>query len=209
MHVPGVAGAEPAAVYVPSIADGESLRLVVMLHGAGGAADSAVKMLREEADRRRLLLLAPKSRAATWDVIAGGYGPDVGNLDRLLADVTAAYPIRAYTIGGFSDGASYALSLGRANGDVFDSVIAFSPGFEAAEREVGRPRVFIAHGTDDRVLPVDRCSRRIAPALVASGYDVRYHEFEGGHAVPAGIRRLAVEWLEPDAPSAGSYGSSG
>ena len=64
-----------------------------MLHGAGGVPDSAVKILREDADRHGLLLMAPKSRAATWDVIAGGYDPDVGNLDRLLGDVAATYPV--------------------------------------------------------------------------------------------------------------------
>jgi len=158
-------------------------------------------ILREGADRHGLLLMAPKSIAATWDVIAGGYGPDVRNLDRLLGDVAATYPVRAYTIGGFSDGASYALSLGRANGDVFDSVIAFSPGFVAAEIEVGSPRVFVSHGTDDRVLPIDRCSRRIVPSLKASGHEVTYHEFAGGHVVPATIRREAMEWLEDDASS--------
>jgi phospholipase/carboxylesterase len=32
-------------------------------------------------------------------------------------------------LGGFSDGASYALSLDLTNGDLFASLIAFSPGF--------------------------------------------------------------------------------
>jgi poly(3-hydroxybutyrate) depolymerase len=32
-------------------------------------------------------------------------------------------------VSGFSDGASYALSLGLANGDLFTHVAAFSPGF--------------------------------------------------------------------------------
>jgi pimeloyl-ACP methyl ester carboxylesterase len=131
-------------------ADRESLRPVVMLHGAGGVARSAVELLREEADRHRLLLLAPKSTAATWDVITGGYGPDVRDLDRLSTEVAAGYPLRGYTVGRFSDGVSYALSLGLTNGDVFDSVIAFSPGFEAAELANGRSRIFVSHGTEDR-----------------------------------------------------------
>lgn len=199
--MPGVAGAQAAALYVPPGADRESLRLVVMLHGAGGVARSAVSILREEADHHRLLLLAPKSTAATWDVIAGGYGPDVQMLDRLLTEVAAMYPLRGYTIGGFSDGASYALSLGLTNGDVFDSVIAFSPGFQAAELMNGRPRFFVSHGTEDRVLPIDRCSRRIVPALEKTGYHVTYHEFGGGHAVPVAMQRRAVEWLDEAASS--------
>jgi predicted esterase len=193
----GGAGAPPAEVYVPDDGDREPLRLVVMFHGAGGVAQSALGRLRGEAESHRLLLLAPKSTGSTWDVITGGYGPDVRNLDRLLSEVAAAYPLRGCTIGGFSDGASYALSLGLGNGDVFDSVVAFSPGFEASGVTNGRPRFFVSHGTADPVLPIDRCSRRIVPALEDAGYDVTYEEFDGGHTVPDSIQRTAVDWLDP------------
>ena len=49
-------------------------------------------------------------------------------------------------VGGFSDGASYALSVGITNGDLFTDVIAFSPGFMAPARQQGKPRLFISHG---------------------------------------------------------------
>jgi pimeloyl-ACP methyl ester carboxylesterase len=141
---------EPAYAYVPDTADGQTpMRLVVFLHGAGGNGHRSVNILRSFADDERLLLLSPKSVGPTWDVILGGFGPDVTNLDRLLTAVTATYPIRGCTLAGFSDGASYALSLGVANGDVFDSVMAFSPGFSAAEVRNGQPRFFISHGVHD------------------------------------------------------------
>ena len=38
---------------------------------------------------------------------------------------------------GFSDGASYALSLGAANGDLFTHIAAFSPGFMRPPVSVG------------------------------------------------------------------------
>ena len=189
-----VPGGPSAAAYVPDTG-GAPLRLVVMLHGAGGIASRTLELLREHADERRLLLVAPKSVGATWDVIQGGFGPDVENLDEVLRGMIAAYPVRGLTIGGFSDGASYALSLGITNGDVFDSVIAFSPGFSAARTAHGRPRFFVSHGVDDEVLPIDRCSRRIVPLLRDSRYEVEYREFEGGHSVPPDIRDDAVEWL--------------
>jgi predicted esterase len=191
------AGAPPAEVYVPEHGGREPLRLVVMFHGAGGVAQSALGRLRGEAESHRLLLLAPKSAGSTWDVLTGGYGPDLRSLDRLLAEVAAAYALRGWTIGGFSDGASYALSLGIGNGDVFDSVVAFSPGFEASGVTNGRPRFFVSHGTADPVLPIARCSRRIVPALQDAGYDVTYEEFDGGHTVPDAIQRQAVDWLDP------------
>jgi predicted esterase len=48
----------------------------------------------------------------------------------------------------------------------------------------------------DRVLPVERCSRRVVPALRAAGYNVTYEEFAGGHEVPAGTVSTALDWLE-------------
>ncbi len=69
------------------------------------------------------------------------------------------------SVGGFSDGASYALALGLANGDLFSRVIAFSPGFVPPVPRSGKPRVFVSHGDADAVLPIDRTSRRLVPAL--------------------------------------------
>jgi predicted esterase len=54
-----------------------------------------------------------------------------------------------------------------------------------APRRTGRPRVFVSHGVHDRVLPIDRCRRRLVSALISAGYDVDFHEFDGAHVVPA------------------------
>jgi predicted esterase len=51
---------------------------------------------------------------------------------------------------GFSAGASDALSLGLANGDLFTHVVAHSPGDYSGNGTVGQPEVFVAHGTDER-----------------------------------------------------------
>jgi phospholipase/carboxylesterase len=168
-----------------------------MLHGAGGNAQHGLALLQPLADAAGLLLLAPASRAATWDVIRGGYGPDVAAIDEALARVFAAYHVdqARLALGGFSDGASYALSLGLMNGALFTHILAFSPGFLAPLRREGTPRVFISHGTRDAVLPIDRCSRRLVPQLQAGGYDLHYAEFDGPHTVPAQIARDAVLWF--------------
>jgi predicted esterase len=55
--------------------------------------------------------------------------------------------------------------------------------------------VFVSHGTVDDVLPIDRTSREIVPALRADGYDVTYREFDGDHGVPPEVAREAVDWL--------------
>ncbi|MDP9396940.1 MAG: phospholipase [Actinomycetota bacterium] len=190
-------GGLPAELYVPPLDGGRRLRLVVVLHGAGGSAGQAAGLLLPFADEAGLVLLAPKSVAPTWDVITGGFGPDVARLDAALAEVFDRLPIAAgdVAVSGFSDGASYALSLGLTNGELFSAVLAFSPGFLAPGPASGSPRIFVSHGVHDAVLPIDRCSRRLVPALQRAGYDVTYREFDGPHVVPPEIADEAVGWL--------------
>jgi poly(3-hydroxybutyrate) depolymerase len=181
----------PGTLYAPPGAD----RAVLLLHGAGGSARGALELLLPVAREQRLLLVAPESTAATWDLIVGGFGPDVRRADAALHAVRTHFPVADLMVGGFSDGASYALSLGLTNGDVFSAVLAFSPGFAAPLTVHGRPPVYVAHGTGDRVLPIAACSRRLVPRLRSLGYDVTYDEFDGGHEVPTAVVRRAVAWL--------------
>ena len=78
-----------------------------------------------------MIIMSPQSQSSSWDVIRGGYGPDVEVMDQALHALFAKCNIDPgrCSIGGFSDGASYALSLGVTNGDLFSHIIAFSPGF--------------------------------------------------------------------------------
>src|SRR6185369_13222332 len=134
-------------------------------------------------------VLAPDSRGTTWDAIRSGFGEDVEFLNRALAFVFARLAVdpARVALGGFSDGASYAISLGLANGDLFRGVAAFSPGFVISAEPHGRPRFFVSHGTSDQILPIDQCSRVIVPRLRSMGYDVTFREFDGRHEMPPDI----------------------
>ena len=171
--------------------------LAVMLHGAGGDAAGGLGLVRALADDHGVVVLAPESRGRTWDVLLGGWGPDVEFVDRALHQVFTGYAVdpARVAVGGFSDGASYALGLGLANGDLFGHVVAFSPGFVPGAPVTGRPRVFISHGTGDEVLPIEVCSRRIVPRLREADYQVDYREFGGGHTVPDDVAAGAMAWF--------------
>jgi phospholipase/carboxylesterase len=194
----GLGGRRDGLVLVPAgYTPARPAPLAMMLHGAGGSAGNAWPLLQPLAGAAGFLVLAPDSRGRTWDVILHDYGGDVTFLDRALAQVFERYAVDPahLAIAGFSDGASYALSLGLANGDLFTHVLAFSPGFAAPARRLGAPRIFVSHGVADTVLPIDACSRRIVPRLKQAGYPLDYNEFDGGHTVPPEIASQALEWF--------------
>ncbi|HEV7252433.1 MAG TPA: alpha/beta hydrolase-fold protein [Mesorhizobium sp.] len=196
-HRLGLTFGRDALLHVPASLDASRpVPLALSLHGAGGTAPHGLALLQAIADRHGFLLLAPDSRRPdTWDVIRGGYGPDVAYINEALRFVFERFAVdpRRVAVGGFSDGGSYALCLGLMNGDLFGDVLAFSPGFAAPARLEGRPRVFISHGVHDTVLPIERCGRRLARELSGDGYDVDYREFDGGHVVPPELAEAAAE----------------
>lgn len=179
-------------------APGESpVPLFVMLHGATQSADDMFWYLGSSYDEAGVAVLAPNARATTWDAIHSSFGEDIEYLNLALERVfeSVAVDPNRIAIGGFSDGASYGISVGLINGDLFKSVVAFSPGFIIEGIPDGKPRFFISHGTHDHILPIDRCGRRVANGLKARGYEVLFREFDGDHEVPIDIAREAMKWI--------------
>lgn len=185
-------------IYVPvSYQAHRPVPLLLLLHGAGGDAEGALRLVQQLADFFKIIVLAVDSRQQTWDVIVSNYGPDIAFIDQALAQTFNRYTVNPgkIAIAGFSDGASYALSVGIINGDLFTHVIAFSPGFIAPTTQIGAPRFFISHGMHDAVLSIEQCSRRIVPQLQRAGYDVLYREFDGSHTVPRAIAEESIVWF--------------
>ena len=195
LHTVPPQGGRAAQLFVPASYDAEKgAPLVVSLHGATRDASRGLALLQAQSEKEGFLLLAPASRRQTWDVIIDGFGSDVTAIQSAVQWVAERYRIRKdrVAIGGFSDGASYALCLGITNGDLFTHVLAFSPGFFRTLEWNGWPKMYISHGTADRILPIDSCSRRLVPQLKKAGYDVTYKEFEGPHTVPEECRNEAI-----------------
>ncbi|HEX6715596.1 MAG TPA: hypothetical protein VF088_00710 [Pyrinomonadaceae bacterium] len=187
-----------AILHVPKTAGEAPLPLLVFLHGATQNAVRMFRYLGSIPEETGLAVLAPNSRDITWDAITSGdFGVDVENLNRALERVfeTIAVDPARIALGGFSDGATYGLSLGLINGDLFKSIVAFSAGFLISGKTHGKPRIFISHGTHDHILPIDRCGRRIAAELQARHYDVTFREFDGDHEIPADVAREGLSWV--------------
>ncbi|KAI8468117.1 MAG: Alpha/Beta hydrolase protein [Monoraphidium minutum] len=203
-------GARGAYMLVPpTYAPGKPSPLVVLLHGAGkGAADAAAALSAADFDSlkgQRALLLIPESRGTTWD--AGSSAPFRQDLPLIASSLQQAFrgfsvDARRVSLFGFSDGATYALSIGLGGPRVFGAVAAVAPGgfLPPAQGTAGGapPRVLVAHGTKDGLFPIGQTSRKIVPQLktvLPKGAEVKYIEFDGGHEVTAGVSRQAVEWL--------------
>jgi phospholipase/carboxylesterase len=174
----------------------ERLPLLVWLHGAGGSGNVSTN-LSALADEFGIIVLAPDSRDWTWGSILGDWDPDLDFLQLAMqqAQQRCAIDRDRIWLGGFSDGASFSLSLGISYGKVFRRVYAGSPGLMQPIAAEGKPPIFISHGTADPTMPIDQTSRRFVPRLQTLGYDVTYREYEGRHTLPPEILREVIEWM--------------
>jgi phospholipase/carboxylesterase len=197
-HPLGLGGRRDGTLYVPTAVKAQTpVPLMVLMH-SGGTSKEFFDFTFPLAEARGVAILTLDSRDNTWDAVDSPFGPDVRFIDRALRHTFERVAIdpRRVALGGVSDGASYALSLGLINGDLFSHVVAFAPGFILTPAPpVGHPLIFVAHGTRDTVLSIDWTSRRFVPRLKNEGYDVTYLEFDGSHNVPAPVARAALEWL--------------
>ena len=149
-----------------------------------------------------LVLVAPGSLGSTWSALHDREDRDLETVNRALAETWRRCRIdpRRVAVGGFSDGATHALSIGLQNGGIFRSVMALSPGglLDVAHR--GNPRMFIAHGTGDDVLPYART--RTSASCPCSR--------DRGTVSPSGASPVATRYRRASRarPSAGTCASS-
>jgi phospholipase/carboxylesterase len=199
LTVPFSAGSEECFMYVPAGYQASTpVPLVLMFHGEAQSSYQAIQTFQPHADAAGIALLAIDSGGTTWDIFADGvYGPDVEFMNVCLTAVFKVLNVDAtrLTVEGFSDGASYALAVGRANGNFFSHVIACSAALAPGVTPVGKPAIFLAHGIQDPTFDIQSTGDAIDAKLVADGYTVDYVRFTGVHEFPDAIVQQAIAWL--------------
>jgi phospholipase/carboxylesterase len=172
-------------------------RFVLALHGISGLAEGAMRIYAPAADDDGLLVLAPQAARGEWDMFHNGYGQDVRFIDAALTKVFDGFRVdpTRMLVSGFSEGASYSLTMGLINGDLFTNVASLSPEYIGPGARHGDPRIYISHGTEDRVFPIEETSRKIVPKLRDEGYRVHYHEYVGRHELNLDIAAEATRWF--------------
>jgi predicted esterase len=198
-----------AYAYLPKGHTAAPAPVLVALHGAGGQASDTLTAFRDLADANGVILLIPQSIKGTWDMIEDlssrlglemnvqpRYGKDLKALDTSLADLFTKVAVDPAQIGimGFSDGATYALSVGTANPELFKRVIVFSPGPAYLGKSAPDQYVFISHGEEDKVLSFTN-ARGFASKLRVRHVPVEFEKFTGGHEVPKAIKEKAFAFF--------------
>ena len=131
-------------------------------------------------------------------------------LDRSVTEMfgaTDATPGKTVLL-GFSQGGGLAYRYGLLRPEVFAGVAALSTGFPRtdgfdltlpAER---RQPIFIGHGSQDPVVPVES-GRAAMKRLVELGYTPEQHEYPMGHEISDQEIRHLVTWLNDVLPPVG------
>lgn len=158
-----------ATLYVPkSYMPGVPMPVMMMLHGFAGTGDG-VRGMFPLAEEFGVIIIAPESRGLTWGRSIPGFDADVRYLGPAYRHVAGILDLddTHVALGGISDGAGYALSMGLAYGNSFNHVIVFSGGQMIPFRSQGKPKIFVAHGINDAQMPIDITARKYVPKLKA------------------------------------------
>ncbi len=177
--------------------------LVTVLHGAGRQDEMLVKAVRDEPDRRNAFFLVPRSLLPTWDLIASAERPDLDFLEYAYDLIYRRYPIdpARQALLGYSDGASYALSVGLSNPLLFRAVMAWAAGFLALEPSFDpdaarKPDVLLEYGTHDPLFPFEHVALPMRANLERAGYTVEWRVDQGGKHWPSpDFLPEALDWF--------------
>jgi phospholipase/carboxylesterase len=186
---------------------------VVLLHGFGAAGDDLVSLARELAQPRTRYVVP----AAPLTLSSGGRAwwqlkqkPTYDAEQELVVERDALLRARAAVQGvlatirerhapeqlflaGFSQGAMLALDVALQKSSGVDRVGVLSGALtqatagSLAKRQAKRPRVFVSHGRQDRVLRFEG-AEHLVERLKTSDYAVTFRAFAGGHEIPPEVR---------------------
>ena len=192
------------SLYVPETweASAPGAPLVVALHGGSGHGRDFLWAWLREARSRGVLLLSPTALDRTWSIM-GGEDVDAPRLQAAVEDVAARYHVdrTRVLLTGMSDGATYALLCGLAEGMPFTHLApacgVLHP-FLLARGDIQHARerpIYLVHGALDWMFPV-QTARMSRDALEMAGARVVYREIEDlSHTYPRDENPRILDWL--------------
>jgi len=187
-------------------AEGDSRRLMVMLHGLGDSLEGW-RWFPEVMNLpwlNYLLVNAPDYYFGgfSWFALGDDITPGVQRSRKLLFDLlddlrAKGLPADQITLGGFSQGCLMAIDAGLRHPHRLAGIVGISGWIcepEKLMRELPpvarQQRLLMTHGTDDPMVPIAKVRPQI-PVLKAAGLQIEWHEFAKEHTV-AGEEEISV-----------------
>jgi phospholipase/carboxylesterase len=190
-------------------AAGEPEGALVLFHGRGADEHDLLGLLDALDPDRRLDGFCPRGPLALppggahWYVVERVGFPDRETFDvgyEAACDFVDALPHERVVLGGFSQGAVMALSVGLGRGRPRPAaIVAFSgfiPVVEGWELETDGPfpPLAIAHGTYDPIIPIEFAQRTLE-MLAETDANVLYRESPMQHAIDPSFLAELRPWL--------------
>ena len=194
--------------------------LVIMLHGFGANMNDLAGLC-PTIGREGYLYACPNGPRAVptgmgmrgfgWSARGGGTVEEgervVGMLETFLEEVTEQYhvPPGQVILMGFSQGGGMTYHWGLVKPETFAGLGALSsviPNTGRLKDHLPAQRtqsIFIAHGTQDEVVPVDR-AREARDFLEGEGYSPQYKEYPMGHSISQEVLDDLVPWVNAVLP---------
>ena len=154
--------------------------------------------------------MGPSARGFAWWSESKDPAIAFDLLSTLVERINCQYRVAAgrSLIGGFSQGAMLTYEFGLPKPDVFAGLFGLSgqvvdEGRLRASLPEGRGQsIFIAHGTEDAMLPIGE-GRKSRDFLVGEGYAPEYREYRMAHQVSPQVLADLADWVERTCLSGG------
>jgi phospholipase/carboxylesterase len=185
--------------------------LLVGLHGYGGNPERFMTLW-ERFSGHQFIFASPQAPYAFFPGRELGYSwnlPQVGEdallnveeyVKTVVAELKRQHKVSNTYIFGFSQGCATTYFVGIRNPKLFKGLVCFGGWLdeellnEETLEDGKRLRVFMAHATDDRVVPYE-AAIRARELLENHGYDVTFCGFRGGHSTPEAQLEEAEKWM--------------
>lgn len=196
--------------------------LLIGLHGNGGLAEKMIAIMNHALKKEPLILAAAQGAYPNFPQLRGRHFSwaiqtrerrlwkiddplAVQNIHEALQSLTRKYPISEVYLLGFSQGAAYAFLSAFKHADRVAGVISVGGVFPETDSEFSilkdeeiekgkKFRVFIAQGTHDPLVAAG-LGAQTGAKLKNYGYDVEYHEYEGGHEISPELLKKIYAWM--------------
>lgn len=193
--------------------------LIVALHGLGASPESFTEV-RSRFEKPDFIFAVPQApysiigeKGYSWNYSSDdAFHEQTGNLTigyvaDVIKELKNKYNVKDVYLFGFSEGAYMSYIAGIEHPELFKGIISFGGWIEdwfdkklndskaINIEEAKKLRIFIAHGTNDNIVKFDE-GTKARDILQKLGFDVTFHEFDGGHAVPEPAVHEAEKWLK-------------